>query len=225
MSDANTDPSRMTLPQLVEHCTVERAKFRRGEPAEPKYCLEIFRRALGAGTDDAWEALHTCFFQDVLQWVRYHPVWKSAQLHETPDVYAHEAVERLMIANRNHPLDVSSLGAILSFLRRCVSSVMLDALRALRKEVSLDTVFEVSAPDEIDHIIGRISRDELWQMVEQCVSAPHELRLARAVWVEGYRPREIPQILPDDFADVAVVRRCIANIIDRLRRRYRPQSA
>jgi DNA-directed RNA polymerase specialized sigma24 family protein len=225
MPDSTTDPSRMPLPQLVEHCTAERTKFRRGEPADPKYCLEVFRRALTTGTDDAWQALYACFFQDVLQWVRYHPVWKSAQLREPPESYANEAFSRLLVANRNHPLDISSLGAILSFLRRCVSSVMLDALRALRKEVPLDAVFELPAPDEIDHIIGRIASEELWQMVEQCVTAPHELRLAHAVWVEGYRPREIPQILPDDFADVTAVRRCLANIIDRLRRRYRPQSA
>jgi DNA-directed RNA polymerase specialized sigma24 family protein len=157
--------------------------------------------------------------------VRNHPVWRSAALHEPPEAYAHEAFERLLIANRNHPLDVSSLGAILSFLRRCASSVMLDALRAQRKEVPLDQIFDLPGPSEDDAVIDRLSRDELWQMVEQCVTSPRELRLAHALWIEGYRPREIPQMLPDDFPDVTVVRRAIANVIDRLRRRYRPQSA
>lgn len=224
MPDAN-EPSRLPLLAVMEHCTAERAKFRQGEGADPQYCLEIFRRALGTGTDDEWAALHTCFFYDVLHWVRNHPAWRSATLHEPAETYASEAIERMLIANRNHPLDVSSLGAILTFLRRCVSSVMLDALRAQRKEVALDQVFEVPAPDAFDQVIGEIARDELWQMVEQCVATPRELRLAHALWIEGYRPREIPQVLADDFPDVTVVRRCIANIIDRLRRRYRPQSA
>jgi DNA-directed RNA polymerase specialized sigma24 family protein len=225
MLDVQRDPSQMPLAQLIACCAAERIKFRHGEAADPQYCLEIFRRALGVGTNADWDALHTCFFADVLQWVRYHPVWKTAHLPEAPDVYAHEAFERLLIANRNHPLDVTSLGAILSFLRHCVSSVVLDALRAQRKELSIDQIYEVPAPDEFEGVIGRLTRDELWQMVEQCLTTPRELRLAHALWIEGFRPREIPQILPDDFPDVTVVRRAEANIIDRLRRRYRPSSA
>lgn len=225
MLDVQRDPSQMPLAQLIACCSAERAKFRRNEPADPQYCLEIFRRALRSGANADWDALHTCFFADVLQWVRYHPVWKTAHLPETHESYAYEAFERLLIANRNHPLDVSSLGGILSFLRHCVSSVLLDALRAQRKDVSLDQLYEVPAPDEFEDVIGRLARDELWQMVEQCVTTPRELRLAHALWIEGYRPREIPQVLPDDYADVAAVRRTVANIIDRLRRRYRPQSA
>ena len=225
MPDASRDPSQIPLAQLVEYCAAERAKFRQGEPADPQYCLEIFRRALRRTHDDDWAALHTCFYQDVLQWVRYHPVMRSAQLSESADVYANEAFERMLIANTNHPLDISSLGAILTFLRRCVSSVLLDTLRAQRKEVSLELVYEVAGPDESERIIGTLSRDELWHMVEQCVASPRELRLAHALWIEGYRPREIPQVLPEDYTDIHDVRRCIANIIDRLRRRYRPQSA
>jgi DNA-directed RNA polymerase specialized sigma24 family protein len=225
MLDVQRDPSQMPLPQLVACCATERAKYRRGEPADPHYCLEIFRRALGTGTDAEWDALHTCFFADVLQWVRYHPVWKTAHLPEAQDSYAYEAFERLLIANRNHPLDVTSLGAILSFLRHCVSSVLLDALRAQRKEVPIDHIYDIPAHDDFEDVIGRLARDELWQMVEQCVTTPRELRLAHALWIEGYRPREIPQVLPDDYPDVTVVRRAVANIIDRLRRRYRPQSA
>lgn len=225
MPEDALDPSQMPLAQLVECCTAERAKFRQHEPSDPRYCLEVFRRTLRSGTDAEWAALYSCFYQDVLRWVQFHPVMRSAQLPEMADGYAVEAFECMLIANRNHPLDVSSLGAILTFLRRCVSSVLLDAVRAMRKEVSLDEIHAMPGPDESEHIIGAISRDELWQMVEQCVAQPRELRLARALWIEGYRPREITQVLPEDFSDIHEVRRCIANIIDRLRRRYRPQSA
>ena len=225
MPSESREPSQIPLAQLVECCTAERIKFRQGEPADPQYCLEIFRRALRRVADDDWAAMQTCFYQDVLHWVRYHPVMRSGQLTEAADAYANEAFERMLITNTNHPLDVTSLGAILTFLRRCVSSVLLDALRTQRKEVSLEFVYEVAGPDESERIIGTLSRDELWHMVEQCVASPRELRMAHALWIEGYRPREITQILPDDYADIHDVRRCIANIIDRLRRRYRTQSA
>jgi DNA-directed RNA polymerase specialized sigma24 family protein len=225
MPEDAADPALLPLAQLVAQCTAERMKFRRGEPSDPTYCLEVFRRALRRVSDDDWAALHTCFFQDVLRWVRYHPVMKSGALTEDAENYAHEAMERLLIANDHHPLDVSSLGAVLTFLRRCVSSVLLDALRAKRKEVPLDEVFEVAGDDPFAPFLEDEAAADLWRMVEQCVAAPRELRLARALWIEGYRPREIAQALPNDFANIQDVRRCIANIIDRLRRRYQSQSA
>lgn len=226
MPDALRHTTRLALASLTEQCAAERAKFRAREDADPQFCLEIFRRALHSNDDVAWDALHTCFAQDVRRWVLAHPVASTLLARETPEIYVQDAFTRLFQANTNHPLEISSLGAALGFLRRCVNSAMLDALRALRHEtISTEFATETPAPDELEALHDRLSAEALWALVEECTTSPHELRVARLLWVEGYRQRELPQVFGDEFPDIQDVRRCAANVVDRLRRRYRNQPS
>lgn len=226
MPDALRNPTRLALASLTEHCVTERAKFRAREEADPQFCLEIFRRALHANDEVAWDALHTCFSQDVRRWVLAHPAARTLLAREAPDIYVQEAFTRLFQANTNHPLEITSLGAALGFLRRCVNSAMLDALRGLRHEtIPTEFAAETPAPDELEALHDRLSAEALWELVEECTTSPRELRVARLLWVEGYRQRELPQIFGDEFPDIQDVRRCAANVVDRLRRRYRQQSS
>jgi len=209
-----------SLDELVQRCADERAKYSGGTPADPRYCLEIFRRALVEGTSDAWSAMYEAYYRMVLGWVKRHPAAQTAELRDSLEAYAHEVFERLLLSNRKRPVDVSSLGAILTYLHTSVNWVMLDALRQKRREVPLDAVYDLVRPDDTDDVLDAIGGEELWELVRQ-VASPRELRLAHALWVEEYRPREIPALLPDDFPDIQEVRRCIANLVDRLRRKYR----
>ena len=224
MTQAQADPSRQSLAQLLYACADERTKFQQGLASDPRYCLEIFRQALTQDSQDAWAALHEAYYYMVLGWVKRHPAAKTVEERDSLESFAHEVFERLLIANRKHPVDVSSLGAILTYLHTCVNWVMLDAVRANRREVALEGAHEVVHDDDADAVISQLARDELWEVVRQ-IASPRELRLAHALWVEDYRPREIPALLPDDFPDMREVRRCIANLVDRLRRKYRAQSA
>jgi DNA-directed RNA polymerase specialized sigma24 family protein len=228
MTPTPVDPAHLPLPSLVERCAEERAKFRRQEPSDPVYSLELFRRALGPHADDSardacWEAVYVSFSPDVLQWVRYHPATAKLIAREPMEGFVNEAFARMYNANARNPLSVTSLGEILSFLKRCVSSVMLDALRAQRdKETPWEEEREIPTPDPSEDIFQQMHVEELWKMVESCLVAPREHLVARAFFIEGYAPREIPALYPNDFADVQDVRRCLANIVDRLRRRFRP---
>ncbi|MBA3823518.1 MAG: sigma-70 family RNA polymerase sigma factor [Ktedonobacterales bacterium] len=212
--------SGASLDDLVQRCADERAKYGGGTSADPRYCLEIFRRALVEGASDAWSAMYEAYYRMVLGWVKRHPAAKTVELRDSLEAYAHEVFERLHFSNRKHPVDVSSLGAILTYLHTSVNWVMLDALRQKRREVPLETVFEIALPDDSDNVLDVMSGQELWDLVRQ-VATPRELRLAHALWVEEYRPREIPALLPEDFPDIQEVRRCSANLVDRLRRKYR----
>ncbi len=221
MASVQSEASQQALDELVLHCADERAKYGGGTPADPRYCLEIFRRALSEDASDAWSAMYEAYYRMVLGWVKRHPAARTVELRDSLESYAHEVFERLLFSNRKHPLDVSSLGAILTYLHTSVNWVMLDALRGKRREVPMPDAHEFAHPDDTDSVLDAIAGQELWEMVRQ-VASPRELRLAHALWVEEYRPREIPALLPDDFPDIAEVRRCIANLVDRLRRKYRP---
>ncbi len=223
MSGHDHQVTDLPLTSLTTQCDNERAKFRSREEADPRFCLEIIHRALATNTDEAWAALHECFYHDVRRWVVTHPAAPTILRREDPDIYVQEAFTRLYQSNRNHPIDVSSLPEALSFLRRCVNSAMLDAARATRREpLPLDPIPDVPAPDPLEPVIDEMSAAELWQLVEQCLNTAQERHLARLLWIEGYKPREVPELFPDEFPTIHDVRRCSANVVERLRRRFRP---
>jgi DNA-directed RNA polymerase specialized sigma24 family protein len=216
----------MDLPALREHCLSERAKFRAYQESDPVYCQEIFRRAMLLATDESWEALQVSFHADALRWVRQHPAAQTLQAHENADDYVQEAFTRLYHAARKRQLEFPNLAAAMSFLRRCVNSVMLDHVRSRQREfLPIEAVAENPSTDEIALLIDAMQTEELWQMVEKCITAPRELRLARLLWIEGYKPREVPRYFPDEFPTVEEVRAIIGNVVQRLRRSYRTKSA
>ena len=216
----------MDLPLLQEQCLTERAKFRAYQESDPVYCQEIFRRAMLAATDGNWEALQVAFHDDALRWVRQHPAASTLNAQVDADNYVQEAFERLYFAARKRQLEFPNLAAAMSFLRRCINSVMLDHVRNRYREFpSLDVVADNPANDEIALIIDTMHTEELWQMVEKCITSPRELRLARLLWIEGYKPREVPRQFPDEFPTIEEVRTMIGNVVQRLRRLYRPKTA
>jgi DNA-directed RNA polymerase specialized sigma24 family protein len=212
-----------SLASLTEQCAQERSKFHARQEADPAYCYEIIRRALTANDDGAWTAFHDCFYQDVRRWVLVHPAAPTLLQREAAEIYVEDAFVRLYQANHNKPIDVSSLPTVLGFLRRCVNSTMLDAVRAARRDPApIHVANQIAAPDELGNLIDSLATLDLWRMVEQCLTTVHEQRLARLLWIEGYKPRELPVHFPELFPTIQDVRRTAANIIERLRRRYRP---
>jgi DNA-directed RNA polymerase specialized sigma24 family protein len=206
------------LDELVQRCADERAKFGGGAPADPRYCLEIFRRALVDGTSDAWTAMYDAYYRMVLGWVKRHPAAKAVELRDSLEAYAHEVFERLLLSNRKKQVDLSTLGAILTYLHTSVNWVMLDALRSTRREQPLPE-YDIPRQDDSEYVVNKMMGQELWELVRQ-IATPRELRLAHALWIEGYKPREIPALMPDEFPNIQDVRRCSANLVDRLRRKY-----
>jgi DNA-directed RNA polymerase specialized sigma24 family protein len=221
------DPGNLDDDELARRCIEERIKFRAYEEANPCFCLEVFRRGIKNCNDSTWKALQEGFYLDVRRWVTNHPAAQTLLAYEGVEYYIQETFIRLYQASKRNNLDFPTLAAALSFLRCCVNSVMLDHIRATRrKTISWNTMPDETATDnELDRLLETISANELWQIVEKCASSPEELRVAHLLWVEGYKPREIPQWFPNEFSDIQTVRRFSANIIERLRRRYRQQAS
>src|SRR5689334_11209528 len=58
---------------LAEQCLVELEAYRRGEPCEEAYGLELFHRATAESDPEAWKWVQRCFGEIVLRWLRRHP--------------------------------------------------------------------------------------------------------------------------------------------------------
>src|SRR5437868_2724381 len=63
----------MNLSLLADRCAHELNKHRRKLPADERFCLEIFHRAIAQQLDQAWSVLQQRFGEIVRIWLRSHP--------------------------------------------------------------------------------------------------------------------------------------------------------
>src|SRR5438132_14369456 len=64
----------MCISELVEHCLHEIHAYQLGETNDGRYCVELFRRAMGEHDPLAWEALQQCVHEMMVRWIRVHPL-------------------------------------------------------------------------------------------------------------------------------------------------------
>src|SRR5258708_11245314 len=63
----------LSVSTLVERCRREIQAYRRGEPSDEMYGLELLRRALVQGDQDAWAGVEHCLSELVRGWLYGHP--------------------------------------------------------------------------------------------------------------------------------------------------------
>src|ERR1700738_817164 len=68
----------MNNSELADRCMNEIENFRRGEPSNDQYGIELFRRALKQLDPFAWEVVQQRFNTMVHSWLRTHPMKQAA---------------------------------------------------------------------------------------------------------------------------------------------------
>src|SRR5437868_3460129 len=66
-------PRAMSVSALADRCMSEIDNYRRGEPSNDQYGIELFRRALTQRDSLAWEIMQQRFNEMMLNWMRNHP--------------------------------------------------------------------------------------------------------------------------------------------------------
>ena len=209
--------STMSVSILAEHCTRESSKYRNGEPADDRYGLELFRRAVMQHDQDAWEWLQQCYSELVLSWLRRHPKQEAACYLDSEKNYVAQTFARFWLATtHNQQLEFSTLAAALQYLRACLNGAIIDTLRAYSrsKEVPLPGPGTPGEPLVEDTGDG----GELWELLQSMFPGEQERRLIYLLYHCGFKPREIMRYCPQGFSDVREVYRLRCNIFDRLQR-------
>ena len=210
-------PHDMSLPALVEACIRELRKFRRGEPSNDRYSLELFYRALMQHNALAWEAVQQCFSESMYYWLRCHPLRDVACRFESEENYVAQGFTRFWQATTdNQDIAFPALGAALKYLRVSLNAVIIDTLRAYARSgvVALPTGDGTGIPASEDHY----DTGELWQVIRRLLPDERQRRVAYLLYHCGLKPREIVQFCGQEFDDVQEIYRLRRNIIDRLRR-------
>src|SRR5713226_1688447 len=78
-------PDQMSLSALADRCISEIQHYRRHEPYNDRYCLEIFHRAMVRHDPQAWELLQQRFTPTVKAWMRNHPHRDIACRHQSEE--------------------------------------------------------------------------------------------------------------------------------------------
>jgi DNA-directed RNA polymerase specialized sigma24 family protein len=210
-------PRNMSLTALAGRCMSEIDNYRRGEAYSDQYCLEIFRRAMLERDEAAWTFLEARFREFLLGSFRRHPKSEVASRLDSPENYVAKAFTRFWYAAvHNQQLQFTTLAAALRYLRGCLNSAILDALRAYSraKEVALPEPDFAGEPAEEEQDNG----SDLWEVIRSLLPGKREQHLAYLLYHCNLKPREIIRVCPQEFSSVQEIYRLRRNIVERLQR-------
>lgn len=212
----------LTLDRLASLCGQQTALFYHGRESDPRFCFEIFRRAIHERDQSAWELIPALYGEQVARWVRRHPSFSATGEEEA--YFVNGALEKLWQAvPAERFASFQTLSHLLSYLQLCVFSVITDHLRGQRRpafELDLDEA-ETSpdpAPPLEAYVEERSQARGLWQLVAGRLHDQAERELAYEAFALDLKPAEIIARHPGRYADIKALYRAKENLLDRLRR-------
>jgi hypothetical protein len=176
--------------------------------------LELLRRAIAHGDQDAWAGFQQCLEEAVLAWLHEHPSREAACRGLCEKDLVVQAFERFRQGAVQAQMTFETLAGVLVYLRASLHGAILDTLRALSrpKEVSILVPGLAGEP----HVADQIDSNEIWEFLQTLLPSARERRLAYLIYFCGLGPQEIVQCCPQEWSDVQEIYRLRRNIVERL---------
>ena len=220
MSD-ETSLHHLPVDKLAQRCAEETDLYFRHQSHDPQYCFELFRRAIRRADQYAWEVICVQYQSLVSGWVRQHHGFEPSG--EEIQYFVNGAFGKISASLTPDKFEkFSDIKALLSYLKMCVHSVIVDYNRQADQGnlYSLDDILHNPATDlpvesqATDHEY----RQELWDWLNARLHDEKERLVIYASFVLGLKPRELYEQSPKAFASVDEIYRTLQNVIARLRR-------
>lgn len=223
------EDGQWSLTTLVQLCRQESLRYLQRMAHDPRYCFELFRRAIVERSQEAWASLFTQYTQEtplVRHWVEGHPLFRASG--EELDYFINRAFEKMWAALTPEKFShFSDLATLLRYLKLCVNSAITDHLRrratqAVQDDLPLEEADNPTKPvagrlPHSDAALARLEREELWNMIESRLNSDQERTALYCRFDAGMKPAEIYASYPALFADVKDVYRVLQNALNRLR--------
>jgi len=214
---------RLPLTRLAEHCAQESELFFRRQACDPRFCFELFRRAIQERLPCAWELIYDQYHSLVTRWVNRHPSFPSTG--EETAYFVNRAFERMWSALTPKKFDnFPDLKSLLRYLQMCVHSVIIDYTR-LSERATLETELKTAEEDIRQHgsgveeqVLSRNQSQAFWNRVQRCLHNDKERRIMYGFFVLGLKSQEVYASSRDVFKNVDEVYRTKQNLLARLRR-------
>jgi hypothetical protein len=219
-SPVSADPDAaepvLSVCALVEQCRREIQAYRRGEPSNETYGLELLRRAIVQSDPAAWAGVQQCLSEFVRSWLYAHPRREAALRWESEENYVALAFERFWQATVQQQVAFSTLAGALAYLRASLNGALLDTLRAYNRPAEVPLP-EPGTPGELS-VEDRLDSSELREILQRVLPGEREQRLAYLLYYCNLKPREIVRFCPQEWPDVQEIYRLHRNILKRLLR-------
>jgi DNA-directed RNA polymerase specialized sigma24 family protein len=222
-------PGELSILELARNCSEETSRLLKDGTSDGRYCLELFRRAVALRDEDAWACLYQQYAPLVLTWVKQHQSAAPLVVEEGAASLVNAAFAKFAAAMTPAKIERGmQLVALLHYLKLCVRSVIVDAvrLRRARKYEELLSIEEHDCPssDPAEDVVTRLSAQVLWQAILAELDGEQERVVVYLVCIHGLKPREITSLHRRLFPSVADVYRIKRNALERLRRNARLQG-
>jgi hypothetical protein len=177
--------------------------------------MELLRRAIAHGDQDAWAGFRQCLEETVLTWLHEHPSREAACRGLCEKDLVVQAFERFRQAAVQAQMTFETLAEVLVYLRASLHGAILDTLRTLSwpREVLrpvLGQSGELRVEDQ--HIDG----NEIWETLQTLLPSERERRLAYLLYHCGMGPQEIVHCCSQEWSDVQEIYRVRRTIVERL---------
>jgi DNA-directed RNA polymerase specialized sigma24 family protein len=213
----------LTLAGLSHRCGQETESFFRRAAYDPAFCYELFRRALLERNQRAYDCLYAQYQPLVAGWIERHPSFPGAG--EEVQYFVNRTFEKMWHALTPEKfVRFTDLKALLSYLKLCTHSVVIDHARArqhaiLDEEASDATLASQSGESNLEEdTIERAQHQEFWRQINLRLADEKEQAVVFGSFVLAMKPAELQVRYPHLFGDVREVYRIKQNVLDRLRR-------
>jgi RNA polymerase sigma factor (sigma-70 family) len=218
----NADANTLTLTGLRHRCALESEHFFKRREHDPRFCFELFRRAICHRNELAWEYIYLQYRPLVAGWVGRHPLFPAVE--EQMEDFVLVAFEKMWKALTPEKFEeFSNLKSLLGYLRMCVHSAVVDAARVKERDELLERAFGRPDPLKEEPNPGRnwetrLEREEFWRWLSGRLKNEKEQRIVYGTFILALKPREVYAQYRDTFSSIEDVRRVKENVIARLRR-------
>lgn len=216
-----SDFSHLALAGVSRRCARESDLFFKRQDNDPRFCFELFRRAICERHAGAWELVYRQYAPLVGRWVQRHSLFPA--LDEEVDYFVSGAFQKMWIVLTPEKFaQFPDLKSVLRYLQMCVHSVLIDHMRRQERASLLDDEVEEATPSGAplpeEEVLDRVAQSELWQQLVQRLKDDKERQVVYGTFVLALKPRDIYEQYSHTFANVNEVYRIKENLIARLRR-------
>ncbi|MGE5251434.1 MAG: RNA polymerase sigma factor [Bacteroidota bacterium] len=216
-------PRQLSLTDLARICAHETEIYYQHRSHDPRYCFELFRRAIGERDQSAWELVCIQYQPMVSGWVRQHPAFESSG--EQVEYFVNGAFAR--IAGNLTPdkfRSFSDLGYLLRYLKMCVHSVIVDYIRSAERAPQHASIEDLAVepktpgPAIEDQVADSLDSQALWQWISDRLRDEKERLVVQGIFVLALKPGELYDYYPAAFTSVEEIYQIKQNVLARLRR-------
>ena len=213
----------LALEGVARRCQQETDLFFQGQKYDPRYCFELFCRAIIGRDQHAWQLVYAQYCPLVAGWVERHPAFPDSG--EEAQYFVNRAFEKMWAAMTPDKFShFSNLKSLLRYLQMCVHSVILDQIRVAERSAAtihtdrLGATGRTRGPVVEEQALAQVHRQEFWREIDARLRTDKERQVVYGSFILALKPREIHAQFRETFRDVHEVYRVKENVLARLRR-------